>query len=115
MVDRYTIIELKLCNAKEPQRAAALKAEFANLQLEMDWFLKGVPGADVFYKKIKLINSRLWRLENRVRALISARDAGDDFIKTARSITLTNDKRSALKTAINKVASTGVEEVKIYQ
>ncbi len=114
LVDRYTIIELKLANDKEPHRTGSLKAEFANLQREMDWFLESIPGADVFYKRMNLVNSRLWRLENSVRVLIRAGDTGNDFIRTARSITLTNEKRSALKSAINKVAATGIEEVKIY-
>jgi hypothetical protein len=114
LVDRYTIIELKLGNATGLQPVGSLEGEFANLQREMDWFLETIPGADVFYKRMNLVNSRLWRLENRVRALIRAGDTGDDFIKTARSITLTNEKRSALKSAINKVAATGIEEVKLY-
>jgi hypothetical protein len=85
------------------------------LQREMDWFLESIPGADVFHKKMNLINSQLWRLENKIRALIRAGDTGEIFIKTARSITLKNGKRSALKEAINKVAGTGIEEIKIYR
>ncbi len=80
----------------------------------MDWFLKSIPGAGVLYKKMNLVNSRLWQLENKIRALIRTGDTGADFIKTARSITLANDKRSALKASVNKVAATGIEEVKIY-
>jgi hypothetical protein len=115
LVDRYTIVELKLRHAKEQDHTAPLKAEFASLQREMDRFLDSIPGAAAFYKKMNLINSQLWRLENKVRALIRAGDRGDAYIKTALSITLTNEKRSALKVAINKVATTGIEEVKIYQ
>jgi len=85
------------------------------LQREMDWFLKSIPGAGVFHKKINRVNSRLWKLEDRIRALIRAGDTGDDFIRTARSITLNNNRRSALKAAVNKVAATGIEEVKIYR
>lgn len=115
LVDRYTIVELKLRHAKEQDHTAPLKGEFANLQREMDRFLESIPGAGAFYKKMNLINSQLWRLENKVRAMIRAGDRGDAYIKTAQSITLTNEKRSALKVAINKVATTGIEEVKIYQ
>jgi hypothetical protein len=115
LVDRYTIVELKLRHAKEQDHTAPLKGEFANLQREMDRFLESIPGADAFYKKMNLINSQLWRLENKVRAMIRAGDRGNAYIKTALSITLTNEKRSALKVAINKVATTGIEEVKIYQ
>lgn len=85
------------------------------MQREMDWFLESIPEANVFHKKMRLINSQLWNLENKVRSLIRAGDTGEVFIKTARSITLKNGKRSALKEAINKVAGTGIEEVKIYQ
>ncbi len=115
LVDRYTIVELKLRHAKEQDHTAPLKAEFANLQREMDRFLDSIPGASSFYKKMNLVNSQLWRLENKVRAMIRAGDTGNAYIKTALSITLTNEKRSALKVAINKVATTGIEEVKIYQ
>ncbi len=106
---------MKLRHAKEQDHTAPLKGEFANLQREMDRFLESIPGADAFYKKMNLINSQLWRLENKVRAMIRAGDRGNAYIKTALSITLTNEKRSALKVAINKVATTGIEEVKIYQ
>ena len=95
--------------AKEQDHTAPLKAEFANLQREMDRFLDSIPGASSFYKKMNLVNPQLWQLENKVRAMIRAGDAGNAYIKTALSITLTNEKRSALKVAINKVATTGIE------
>jgi len=115
LVDRYTIIELKLRKANGTSRAAPLEAEHSNLQREMDWFLKSIPGAQVFYRKLNLVNSQLWKLEDRIRTLNRAGDTGDIFIRTAQSIALKNDKRSALKAAINKVAATGFEEVKIYR
>jgi hypothetical protein len=115
LVDRYTIMKLKLRNFKDPHCRTPLQAEVSNLQREMDWFLESIPEANVFHKKMRLINSQLWNLENKVRSLIRAGDTGEVFIKTARSITLKNGKRSALKEAINKVAGTGIEEVKIYQ
>lgn len=115
LVDRYTIVELKLRHVKEQGHTTPLKAEFASLQREMDRFLGSVPGAGSFYKKMNFINSHLWRLEDKVRAMIRGGDTGDAYIKAAVSITLTNGKRSALKVAINKAATTGFEEVKIYR
>lgn len=115
LVDRYTILRLKRGKAKEPRQAVPLDAELAKLQREMDWFLKSIPGAAGFHKRMKLINARLWRLEDTVRALIRADDTGPSFIMTARSIAVANDKRSGLKVAINRVAVSGLEEVKIYR
>jgi tetratricopeptide (TPR) repeat protein len=106
VVDRVSILEIKLEHCDDPVKRANLEKEY-----ERWWSLipEGVDAAP-----LKEINARLWDHEDRVRELIRADDFGPDFVEVAKAIPADNDERYARKRRINQEASCDIQEEKLY-
>ena len=63
---------------------------------------------------LKKINSELWDIEDKIRECERKKVFDKTFIKLARSVYLTNDKRSKIKSKINKIFGSQIREVKSY-
>ncbi|SVD17561.1 uncharacterized protein METZ01_LOCUS370415, partial [marine metagenome] len=63
---------------------------------------------------LKKINSELWDIEDKLRECERKKIFDQSFIKLARSVYLTNDKRSETKLEINKKFGSQIIEVKSY-
>ena len=63
---------------------------------------------------LKKINSELWDIEDKIRECERKKVFDQTFIKLARSVYLTNDKRSKIKSEINKIFGSQIKEVKSY-
>ncbi|ARE41921.1 hypothetical protein RGUI_3780 [Rhodovulum sp. P5] len=109
LADRLSILELKVAHA--PQETAlvsardALAAQRARLPLPR------------LAEEVKLarVNADLWTAEDRIRSAERRGDYGPDFTALARRIIALNDRRSALKAAIDRLAGGAVStEIKIY-
>ena len=66
------------------------------------------------FDELKNVNSALWDIENKIRICEKNRDYGDVFIKLARGVYLSNDKRSKIKSKINTILGSNIKEVKEY-
>lgn len=60
------------------------------------------------------VNSVLWDVEDKLRELEKFEDFGLDFIELARSVYITNDKRSRIKRQINEETGSHYKEIKLY-
>jgi hypothetical protein len=63
---------------------------------------------------LREINSRLWEVEDKIRACEQRLDFGDEFIALARSVYHTNDQRAVLKRQINELTGSSLVEEKSY-
>jgi hypothetical protein len=54
-------------------------------------------------------------IEDHIRDLERARDFGDDFVNTARSVYFINDERSEVKRKINEITGSKLFEEKSYE
>ena len=63
---------------------------------------------------LKKINSELWDIEDKLRECERKKFFDQSFIELARSVYLTNDKRSETKLEINKKFGSQIVEVKSY-
>ena len=61
------------------------------------------------------INTELWLIEDEIRVCEKNNDFGDNFIKLARSVYKTNDKRFHLKNDVNKLFNSNIKEQKSYK
>ena len=108
IIDKLTIIQIKLERIKD-------KAKLANLQKEYDELVKVsssiISTSDPLYKALYEVNCELWDIEDHIRDLERNKEFNDDFIQTARAVYFKNDKRSDIKREINlKTASRFIEE-----
>jgi hypothetical protein len=112
IIDKLTIIQIKLERIKD-------KTKLANLQKEYDELIKEASSilstSDPLYKALYGINCELWDIEDHIRDLERNKDFGDDFIQTARAVYFRNDKRSEVKREINLKTSSGLMEEKSYE
>jgi hypothetical protein len=57
--------------------------------------------------ELRLVNERLWEIEDRIRAKEAAQRFDQEFIELARSVYFQNDKRADLKRRINRLMNSG--------
>jgi hypothetical protein len=112
IIDKLTIIQIKLERIKDDSKLANLRREFEELKNATSKILSM---EDPLYKSLYNVNCELWDIEDHIRDLERKNDFGDDFVKTARSVYFKNDKRSEIKRKINIKTSSGFIEEKSYE
>ena len=70
---------------------------------------------DQLFNELKKVNLQLWEIEDKIREKEKYSIFDDEFIKLARSVYKTNDKRSKIKKQININLKSEVFEIKSYQ
>ncbi len=112
IVDKLTIIEIKLSRIEDTAKRKNLEAEWEILNDAVNKIMdKGHP----LYKKLYEINEKLWDIEDDCRLFEKNNDFGTSFIETARSVYMTNDERAAVKKEINNITGSRLTEEKSYQ
>ena len=66
------------------------------------------------FEELKKINLNLWNIEDQVRSCEKNKDFGNKFVELARSVYVSNDKRSNIKFKINKLLDSNIKEIKKY-
>lgn len=112
IVDKLTIIEIKLENIKNEQKLANLKVEYEILNKAVGLI---IDKTNPLYLELLEINKKLWTIEDRIRELEKNKDFNAEFIEVARSVYFTNDKRSDVKRKINDLTNSDLVEEKSYE
>ena len=116
LLDKLTILELKLTNIADAQKLSNIQKEHDELSPLADQLFDSY-GEELknLYKKLTEINSELWTIEDDIRECERNKDFGSDFVSLARAVYFTNDKRSDVKKAINLLTDSGFVEEKSYE
>jgi len=112
IIDKLTIIMIKLERISDPEKLENLRKEYAVLKEAAD---KIISMDDPLVKELYSVNYKLWDIEDHIRDLERKKDFGSDFIETARSVYFSNDRRALLKREINLRTSSGLIEEKSYE
>lgn len=112
IVDKLTIIEIKLERIGDAAKLANLKKEFEVLDEAVS---KIISKDDALYQELLEVNKKLWDIEDRIRELEKAKTFNDEFIEVARAVYFTNDKRSDVKRRINEATDSNLIEEKSYE
>jgi hypothetical protein len=114
LIDKITILEIKSERITEAARRANIQKELAALNAARDRCLGHPEGLNELAAELKAVNETLWQVEDDIRC--SEREGRFDrhFIELARSVYRTNDRRSALKRAINERYGSALVEEKSY-
>ena len=90
------------------------EAKLANVQKELSELIELFPAEiliDKLYNELCHVNIQLWHIEDAIREKERLREFDEEFIKLARDVYFTNDRRAAVKKEINiKYGSDFVEE-----
>jgi hypothetical protein len=113
LVDKITILEIKLNKIKNPEKLQNIKNE---LKVLNEYFVKiENDQLNQLKNKLKDTNSKLWQIEDDIRVCEKNQDFSSSFINLARSVYITNDERFELKNSINEIYSSVIKEVKSYE
>jgi len=112
IIDKLTILQIKLERIKDEAKLKNLKKEYDEL-IQVTSAI--ISTKDPLYRSLYEINCELWDIEDHIRDLERNKDFGNDFIETARAVYFKNDKRSVIKRDINLKTSSGFIEEKSYE
>ena len=116
LLDKLTILELKLTNISDVQKLTNIQKEHDELNpLAGQLFDSYGEELKNLYKQLAEINSELWTIEDNIRECERNKDFGSDFVSLARAVYFTNDKRSDVKKSINLLTDSGFVEEKSYK
>ena len=115
VLDKITILQIKLAHISDA-------AKRTNIQNELDALLPLVAG-DAFttdqmqtlMAELKSVNEALWDIEDDIREKEAAKSFDAEFIRLARAVYITNDKRAEIKKQINLATGSALVEEKSYE
>lgn len=110
LVDKITILEIKLDHAQDPNQKKNIKKELTMLNKK----LSKINYPTFYYESLKSINMRLWDVEDLIRKQEKLGEFDKDFILYARMIYMYNDTRAEIKKEINKITASEIIEEKIF-
>ena len=114
LIDKITILEIKLERIEDKTKLANVRLEYDTLNAARDEAIPKSEELDQLSAELKKINEALWEIEDDIRDCERAKDFGDGFIKLARAVYVTNDKRMAVKRQINDLLGSALVEEKSY-
>jgi uncharacterized protein DUF6165 len=114
LIDKITILEIKLKNIEDEAKLANVRREY---EILMDTYRANIEETDALrtlVDELRDANAKLWNIEDDIRDLERAKDFGDAFIALARSVYRSNDRRAAMKREINELLNSTIIEEKSY-
>jgi len=114
VVDRLTILGLKVERAADEEVRA--RATDLHTALAAAWTAAGLPHWETLPEHPALVevNSALWTTEDALRRHERRGDFGAEFVGHARAVYGLNDRRAALKAAIDRRLGSAFHEPKVY-
>ena len=116
IVDKMTILELKLDKIKNITQLKNIEKEWAVLN-DCVMALYQIYGDSNLYSKVdelSEINSQLWDIEDWIRDCEKEQRFDKEFVELARSVYKLNDQRSEVKRQINILTKSNFVEEKSY-
>lgn len=109
--DKITILEIKHERISDGAKLANITKELDALNRLLDEMSISRAEVEKEVAELKSINEQLWVIEDDIREKESKKAFDQGFIELARSVYITNDKRSDVKREINiKLGSSFIEE-----
>lgn len=114
LIDKITILEIKLDRIDDAEKLVNVKHELEALAAARDGAIEPTPELERLSTELKQANARLWEIEDDIRECERAKDFGAAFVALARAVYVNNDKRSRLKRQINALLGSSLIEEKSY-
>jgi len=118
IIDKYTILEIKLSKIKETKKIANIQHEYDTLTPDVKSIyteVKEVSHLKKLHKDLLEVNKKLWKIEDDIRECERANNFGQTFIDLARAVYYVNDDRSDVKKEINTYTGSDLVEEKSYE
>ncbi len=114
LLDKLTILQIKSENILDGDKLINVNTERTALQNVVNTHILKTKAIQFLTASLLAVNKELWAIEDDIRDCERAGDFGDDFIRLARAVYVTNDKRADLKKQINIEMGSNLIEEKSY-
>ena len=114
LLDKISILEIKLEKVKDKDRQKKIKNEYDILKKVQNSSIEMSDKIKDLYRSVSNVNIKLWDIEDKIRICEQNKDFGKNFIELARGVYFNNDKRAELKNEINEILKSDIREIKQY-
>ena len=114
LLDKISILEIKLKKIKDKENLKEINKEYAILKQSQNLNIKLTNELKDLFDELKKVNLNLWDIEDKLRICEKNKDFGAKFIELARGVYFNNDSRAKIKSEINKLSGSNIKEIKQY-
>ena len=114
LLDKISILEIKKEKIKDIKKIKFINGEYNILKKQLDKNVKSDEKLNSLFKSLKVINKKLWVIEDDKRLCEKNSDFGEKFIKLSRDVHFINDDRAKIKLEINNHTRSKIKEIKEY-
>ena len=114
LLDKISILEIKKEKIKNAEKLEYILNELSILKDELKNNIKSNAKLDQLYQSLKIINARLWVIEDDKRKCEKEKNFTENFIKLSRDVHILNDDRAKIKLKINELTGSKIKEIKEY-
>ena len=114
LLDKISILEIKQEKIKNPEKLKFINNEYSILKKQLENSIESDQKINELFEALKLINSKLWDIEDSKRQCEKEKDFGEKFIKLSRDVHFLNDDRAKIKLKINNHSGSSIKEIKEY-
>ena len=114
LLDKISILEIKKEKIKDPEKQKFINDEHTILKGQLDQTVKSDNKLSELFQSLKVINAKLWLIEDDKRLCEKNKDFTEKFIKLSRDVHFLNDNRAKIKLEINNYTGSKIKEIKEY-
>ena len=114
LLDKLSILEIKLDNIKDKEKLIEINKEYVSLEKTKNSNIEINENLEKLIDRLKEINLKLWNIEEGKRKCEKNSDFSENFIQLSRNVYINNDKRAKIKSDINNLLGSNIKEVKSY-
>ena len=114
LLDKISILEIKKQKIKDPEKLKFISNEHSILRDQLEKNIKSDDKLEKLFQDLKIINAKLWIIEDNKRECEKNKDFGEKFIKLSRDVHFYNDDRAKIKLEINNHTGSTIKEIKEY-
>ena len=115
LFDKISILEIKSARLTSEAALSNVRGELALLAAKTRMIRPHQPEIETLKAELKLVNETLWEIEDQIREKEAVKEFDATFIKLARSVYIQNDRRCAIKRAMNTLLLSDIVEEKSYK
>ena len=114
LLDKISILEIKQEKIKDSEKLKFILDEHSILKDQLENNVKSDEKLENLFHSLKMINAKLWVIEDDKRQCEKNKDFGEKFIKLSRDVHFLNDDRAKIKLEINNHTGSKIKEIKEY-
>ncbi len=115
LIDKITILTIKSQRIANPDKLKNIYTELASLQDTCNHYIGNRIDIAELQRLLQRINEELWDIEDEIRIKERKQEFDAEFIRLARGVYVTNDRRCAIKKQIDTILGSRLTEEKSYE